>query len=84
MMVIHVKDADTDELVRRLAVTRGIGITSAIREAVEEALLRDSKNKTGSESDTDEKIRTMLERWDRLPNSDVKIDKKFFDDLWGD
>ena len=83
-MVIHVKDAETDALVRRLAVGRGIGITSAIKEAVEEALQRDRKAKTGAEHEAEAKLRAMFERWDRLPKSDVVIDKAFFDDLWGE
>ena len=83
-MVIHVKDAETDALVRQLAESRGVGITSAIREAVEEALSRDASAKDDSGASSDLKVKAMLERWDRLPKSDVVIDKNFFDDLWGE
>lgn len=83
-MVIHVKDAETDALVRRLAVERGVGITTAIKEAVEETLKRDSQAKSGAENGADERIRTLFERWDRLPKSEVATDKAFFDELWGE
>lgn len=37
IMVIHVKDEKTDWLVRDFAKRRGLGITEAIRQAVQEA-----------------------------------------------
>jgi antitoxin VapB len=40
-MVIHVKDERTDWLVRDFARRRGLGITEAIRVAVEEASARE-------------------------------------------
>ncbi|MBE7185777.1 MAG: type II toxin-antitoxin system VapB family antitoxin [Methylobacterium mesophilicum] len=39
-MVLHVKDDRTDWLVREFARRRGLGITEAIRTAVEEATER--------------------------------------------
>jgi antitoxin VapB len=81
-MVIHVKDDETDALVRRLASLRGIGITSAIKEAVAEAIEADQKN--AHKAPLDEQLETLFERWDRLPRSSVKTDKAFFDDLWGE
>ncbi|MBX3580606.1 MAG: type II toxin-antitoxin system VapB family antitoxin [Rhizobiaceae bacterium] len=83
-MVIHVKDEKTDALVRRLAESRGIGITSAIKEAVEEALTRDAQADTRAGRGSDDRVRAMLQRWDRLPKTAVVPDKEFFDDLWGE
>jgi len=78
-MIIHVRDADTDELVRKLARSRGISITEAIREAVEQAL------------ESDERSRIPL--WDRMSDLRAKIesypltgeraDKAFYDSLSG-
>jgi antitoxin VapB len=39
-MPIHVRDAVTDRLVRRLAAKSGLGLTEAIRSAVERELDR--------------------------------------------
>lgn len=40
-MVLHVKDDKTDWLVREFARRRGLGITEAIRTAIEEATERE-------------------------------------------
>ena len=83
-MVIHVKDAETDMRVRELAHLRGIGITQAIREAVEEAIEADRKkvaaNQDGSLA---ERLKPLFERLDRLPRPHLSTDKQFFDSLWG-
>lgn len=42
-MAIHVRDPETDSLVRRLARRKGVGLTDAIREAVANELERDEK-----------------------------------------
>jgi len=78
-MILHVRDAETDELVRLLARKRGISITEAIREAVEQALA------------ADEKLRVPL--WDRMsdlrakmesyPLTGEQVDKNFYDGLSG-
>jgi antitoxin VapB len=84
-MVIHVKDAETDKLVRQLANARGIGITEAIREAAKEALAADSaKLEHMEEAPLSQRLGPLLDRLDRLPRSEVATDKKFFDDLWGE
>jgi antitoxin VapB len=81
-MVIHVKDVETDALVRRLAAERGIGITTAIREAVAEALEADARQ--SRQTSVDDQLKTLFERWDKLPRSEVKTDKAFYDELWGE
>ena len=84
-MVIHVKDEETDALVRQLAQSRGIGITAAIKEAVEVALAADRKPaEKVDERSLEERLRPLLERLDRLPRSSVVTDKAFFDDAWGE
>ena len=81
-MVIHVKDSETDSLVRELATRRGIGITTAIKEAVSEALAADER--LMRDGIRDDRLKALFERWDRLPRSSIKTDKAFFDDLWGE
>jgi len=83
-MVIHVKDEKTDMLVRRLARSRGIGITDAIREAAEEALARDTAGEREEDTPLRQRLQPLLSRLDRLPRPQGATDKKFFDDLWGE
>ena len=77
-MAFHVRDAKTDAVVRRLAKTRGIGITEAVREAAEEALEREESKLSLWERTAD-----IRERLNVHPDPDFKPDKGFFDDLWG-
>lgn len=70
-------------LVRRLARSRGIGITEAIKEAAREALAADAAEEQQlRNAPLRERLRPLLDRLDRLPRSQVATDKKFFDDLW--
>lgn len=77
-MVLHVKDDETDMLVRRLAQKRGVGITTAIKEAVTEALGR--KGGGNSLWDDTADIRAMISSHKQ---TGLKADKAFFDDLSG-
>jgi len=84
-MVLHVKDAETDVLVRRLASQRGIGITEAIKEAVQEALQADRDRELRHKADSlEERLRPLLDRLDKLPRAGLRTDKAFFDELWGE
>ena len=84
-MAFHVRDPKTDALVRELARQRGIGITEAIREAVQEALQASAVPSTRAEraARLRERLRPLLERMDAMPKSDVVLDKRFYDELWG-
>ncbi|MBL8583238.1 MAG: type II toxin-antitoxin system VapB family antitoxin [Rhizobiaceae bacterium] len=82
-MVIHVKDAEVDSLVRQLADARGLGITAAIKEAVKEALANDSAGRIDSLS-LEERLKPLLDRLDKLPRSTTATDKAFFDREWGE
>jgi antitoxin VapB len=77
-MAFHVRDPKTDAAVRKLAAQRGIGITEAVREAAEEALERDGKKLSLWERTAD--IRARIASY---PDTGLKADKAFFDDLWG-
>lgn len=80
-MAFHVRDPKTDALVRELARKRGIGITEAIREAVEEALTVDAAAER--KSSLMERLRPLFDRIDRMPRTGLVADKKFFDEMWG-
>lgn len=82
-MAFHVRDPKTDALVRKLARSRGIGITEAIREAVEKTLAEDAAREGGQKS-LAESLKPLLDEMDRLPRTGLKADKKFFDELWGE
>lgn len=84
-MAIHVKDEETDMLVRQLAQMRGIGITAAIKEAAREAIAVDLEQATRqNEVPLQERLKPLLQRLDKLPRSETKADKRYFDKLWGE
>jgi antitoxin VapB len=80
-MAFHVRDPRTDALVRELARKRGIGITEAIREAVEQALRGDAA--AGEEMPLMERLQPLFDRMDRMARTGSAADKKFFDEMWG-
>lgn len=84
-MAIHVRDPETDALVRELARRRGIGITEAIREAVDEALKSERAGKTEDERGASlrERLKPLLDKVDALPRTGLAADKQFYDELWG-
>lgn len=77
-LAIHVRDPKTDRLVRRLAQRKGIGLTEAIREAVENELQREEQKLSLWDRTAD--IRARIAAY---PDTGLKADKAFFDDLWG-
>ncbi len=78
-MPIHVRDAETDRLVRRLAAKSGTGLTEAIRTAVEHELARLEAAVPLHERVA--KIRRRIAPRLRPPE---QSDKAFFDELSGD
>jgi antitoxin VapB len=80
-MAIHVRDPKTDALVREFARKRGIGITEAIREAVEQALNEEAASQ--SKAPLMERLQPLFDRLDRMPRTGLVADKKFFDEMWG-
>ena len=75
-MAFHVRDPETDALVRRLAKRKGVGITQAIREAAEHELKREESKLSLWERTAD--IRAEIASW---PRTGLKADKAFFDSL---
>lgn len=79
-MPFHVRDPETDALVREYAEEKRVGITDAIKLAVRRAREADDKAR-------DEKLARMRAISDRiaaLPTTGLKADKAFLDELSGD
>jgi antitoxin VapB len=78
-MAFHVRDPETDALVRKLARQNGVGITEAVKVAVCEKIERDKKAKPMLE-----RIRAIQDEVASWPDTGLKADKAFFDELSGD
>ncbi len=76
-MAFHIKDPATDAAVRKLAAERGISLTAAVREAVENELQRRRRPLI-------EVIDEITAEYRSYPLSGLKADKAFFDELSGD
>lgn len=78
-MAFHVRDPETDRVVRELAATKGTTLTEAIRAACEKALTDAS-----AAAERDRRLAAMQAVVDELktyPDTGVVIDKAFFDAL---
>jgi antitoxin VapB len=76
-MPFHVRDPETDTLVRELARRKGVGLTEAIKQAVGAELAREAAD------DRLAKVREIQARIAARGRSGLKADKAFFDDLSG-
>jgi len=78
-MPFHVRDPETDTLVRELARRRGVGLTEAVKQAVGAELERAEAEPTFLE-----KLRALQDEIAKRPKSGLKADKAFFDWLSGE
>ncbi|HEX7887397.1 MAG TPA: type II toxin-antitoxin system VapB family antitoxin [Phenylobacterium sp.] len=76
-MAFHIRDGETDTLVRALARRKGIGLTEAVKQAVGAELARVSQD------DRLVKVREIQAQIAAQGRSGLKADKAFFDDLSG-
>ncbi|RAK61969.1 type II toxin-antitoxin system VapB family antitoxin [Phenylobacterium kunshanense] len=76
-MAFHIRDEDTDTLVRKLARRKGVGLTEAVRLAVDAELARSAQDERSA------KVREIQARIAARRQSGLKADKAFFDDLSG-
>jgi antitoxin VapB len=76
-MAFHVRDPETDTLVRELARRKGVGLTEAVKQAVGAELDRERRD------DRIAKVREIQARIAARGRSGLKADKAFFDDLSG-
>lgn len=79
-MPFHVRDPETDALVRELAGKTKLGITEAVKLAATEALA--AREKARAEKLV--QIDAILAEFDALPRTGLKADKAFFDMISGD
>jgi antitoxin VapB len=77
-MPFHVRDDETDRLVRKLARAKGLGLTDAVKLAVRNELQRETQ------------ITPLRDRLRKIPApladyrpTGKRADKKFFDELSG-
>ncbi len=76
-MPFHIRDPETDALVRELARRRHVGLTDAVKLAVSSELERDAVPLR-------ERIRPLQAEVAAWPRTGLKADKAFFDELSGD
>jgi antitoxin VapB len=76
-MPFHVRDEETDSLVRKLARREGIGLTDAVKLAVRHELA------SGEGQPLREKLRAIAKEIAALPDTGLEADKAFFDELSG-
>ncbi|MFI5010848.1 MAG: type II toxin-antitoxin system VapB family antitoxin [Hyphomicrobiales bacterium] len=77
-MPLHIRDEVTIQLVRKLAERKGVGLTEAVRLAVEGELRREEHAVP-----LRERIRPIQERILNLPPTGFAADEAFFDELSG-
>jgi antitoxin VapB len=79
-MAFHIRDPQTDRVVRELAAARGVTLTEAVRSACDEALRNVARPLSKDERHA--RMRAVREKLAQLPrNENVVIDKAFFDAL---
>jgi hypothetical protein len=78
-VALHIKDPKTEEFVRELARLRKSGLTETIHDVFEAALQQERSKHSLADRLAD--IHAKIRSW---PDSGKKLDKKFYDDLWGE
>jgi antitoxin VapB len=78
-MALHIRDPETDRLVRALAEQKGIALTDAIKLAVGNELRRETEK-----TSLRDRIRPIQERIASYPPTGLEADKAFYDELSGD
>jgi antitoxin VapB len=78
-MAIYIRDIETDRVVRKLALTLGVGLTEAIRISAENELKRLAARQAGLH----ERVAKIQARVRAYPMTGLKADKAFFDELSG-
>lgn len=79
-MALHIRDEETDALVRELAARKRVGLTDAVKLAVTGELKRHEADR----AERLRKVEELLAYVDSFPRTGEKADKAFFDELSGD
>lgn len=77
-MPFHVRDEETDKLVRKLARAKGVGLTDAVKLAVRNELQREAEV-----TPLRGRLREITAPLANYPPTGKRADKKFFDELSG-
>lgn len=77
-MAFHIRDEETDTLVRELARKEKVGLKDAVKVAVKERL-----KALEAQPSLHERLSRIAEEIARAPKTGKKADKKFFDELSG-
>ena len=78
-MAFHIRDKETDTLVRELARKEKVGLKEAVKIAVKQRL-----KAIEAKPSLHEQLTGIAREIARYPKTGKKADKKFFDDLSGD
>jgi antitoxin VapB len=79
-MALHVQDEETDWLVRDFARRRGVGITAAIKLAIEEAT---EKERIGVEM-AKQRLEPIWKEIRAMKPAEPHDHRKFVDEMWED
>jgi antitoxin VapB len=77
-MAFHIRDQETDALVRELARKEKVGLKDAVKDAVREKL-----KTLEAKPSLHERLSEIADEIARAPRTGKKADKKFFDTLSG-
>ncbi len=77
-MAFHIRDKETDALVRELARKEKTGLKDAVKGAV-----RDKLKALSTKPSLHDRLSEIAREIARAPRTGKKADKKFFDDLSG-
>lgn len=80
-MAFHIRNPETDRLARKVAALRGVGLTEAVHEALEQQLAREQAKPSSVEIALEFVKRFEAER---DPEKGLPTDKAFYDSLSGD
>lgn len=84
-MAFHIRDPETDRIVRDLAARTGVTLTDAVREAAAEKLARIEQAQVKADKrPLRERIGDIQDRVAKRGRTGLKADKAFFDWLSGD
>jgi antitoxin VapB len=78
-MAFHIRDPEADRALRELAARKGVSLTDAVKQAVQNELLQMDQNVPFLE-----RIRDLQQRVAAYPKTGLKADKAFYDELSGD
>ncbi|MFD1332016.1 type II toxin-antitoxin system VapB family antitoxin [Methylopila musalis] len=78
-MAFHVRDPETDRVVRELAAAKGTSLTETIRAACEAELK--AFDPAGRKADLRERLRPIWEEMKKHPSTGLAADKAFYDSL---